>query len=407
MSWSLLGDALRTAQTDEPWFRETDATKAYEAAVDAGLEPEPCGLLALRPRPVPASIAGCYEQRADVFGRGSHAGVLQLFEAAKWHTRGGDFKKATRNLLRVKKALPRDPELWVQFGLARRGAGKLAPAVEAYERAVELDPACVEAYQNWGNLELGRENRPRALELFRRELELDPSHRSRFENYASDPDIQALLKGEPFTERPVPPPVRQPPADPPDSLGRKASLSLNYVVPCGLSLQLSGDGGAAAISAQLPHSGPLPWRQVALPCFFVGVGADGSGRRRAPPATGSARRRRCRPRTRRRPPALPRPRLLPRSSTARAASRCGRRPPPAPTPSAPRRAPFLRYRRFERRLALALVIGILAGEGLAGRHRGGLGHVARAARRGLRGRRRGWDVERGFVGFVDHRRHRC
>ena len=72
--------------------------------------------------------------------------------------------------------MPRDPELWVQFGLARRGAGKLAPAVEAYERAVELDPACVEAYQNWGNLELGRENRPRALELFRRELELNPSH---------------------------------------------------------------------------------------------------------------------------------------------------------------------------------------------------------------------------------------
>jgi hypothetical protein len=217
VSWAQLGDALRTAPTDEPWFRETDATKAYEAAVDAGLEPEPCGLLALRPRPVPATIAGCYEQRADVFGRGSHDGVLQLFEAAKWHTRGGDFKKATRNLLRVKKALPRDPELWVQFGLARRGAGKLAPAVEAYERAVELDPACVEAYQNWGNLELGRENRPRALELFRRELELDPSHRSRFENYASDPDIQALLKGEPFTERPVPPPV-QPPADPPEEV---------------------------------------------------------------------------------------------------------------------------------------------------------------------------------------------
>ena len=217
VSWAQLGDALRTAPTDEPWFRETDATKAYEAAVDAGLEPEPCGLLALRPRPVPSSIAGCYEQRADVFGRGSHDGVLQLFEAAKWHTRGGDFKKATRNLLRVKKALPRDPELWVQFGLARRGAGKLAPAVEAYERAVELDPSCVEAYQNWGNLELGRENRPRALELFRRELELDPSHRSRFENYASDPDIQALLKGEPFTERPVPPPV-QPPADPPEEV---------------------------------------------------------------------------------------------------------------------------------------------------------------------------------------------
>ena len=38
-----------------------------------------------------------------------------------------------------------------------------------------------------------------------------------FENYASDPDIQALLKGEPFTERPVPPPV-QPPADPPEEV---------------------------------------------------------------------------------------------------------------------------------------------------------------------------------------------
>ena len=37
---------------------------------------------------------------------------------------------------------------------------------------------------------------------------------------------------------------------------------------------MSGDGGAAKISAQLPHSGPLPWRHVALPCFFVGVGAD-------------------------------------------------------------------------------------------------------------------------------------
>jgi len=103
----------------------------------------------------------------------------------------------------------------VQVGLARRGRGQLEPAVEAYANAVELDPGCVGAYQNWGNLELGRENRPRALELFRRELELDPSHRSRFEDYARDPDILALLNNEPSPERPVPPPV-QPPADPPE-----------------------------------------------------------------------------------------------------------------------------------------------------------------------------------------------
>ena len=138
---------------------------------------------------------GATSSARTFLGGGLMMVFLQLFEAAKWHTRGGDFKKATRNLLRVKK-LCRGIRNCGAVWAGAEGRGETgACVVEAYERAVELDPACVEAYQNWGNLELGRENRPRALELFRRELELDPSHRSRFENYASDPDIQALLKG--------------------------------------------------------------------------------------------------------------------------------------------------------------------------------------------------------------------
>ena len=214
-AWHELGDVFRASEDlDEPWFRDVDAMRAYEAAVDAGREPEPCGLLALRAPAVPSIIASCYEARADVLGRGSRRGVMELFEAAKWHSRAGDFRKSTRHLLKVKRAFA-NCDLWVQVGLARRGRGQLEPAVEAYANAVELDPGCVGAYQNWGNLELGRENRPRALELFRRELELDPSHRSRFEDYARDPDILALLNNEPSPERPVPPPV-QPPADPPE-----------------------------------------------------------------------------------------------------------------------------------------------------------------------------------------------
>jgi tetratricopeptide (TPR) repeat protein len=65
---------------------------------------------------------------------------------------------------------------WYAAGVRQAAAGKTSEAVEAYRRAVELNPAHADAWNNLGDLLRRIGNRPAALDAVRHALSANPDH---------------------------------------------------------------------------------------------------------------------------------------------------------------------------------------------------------------------------------------
>jgi tetratricopeptide (TPR) repeat protein len=90
-----------------------------------------------------------------------------------------DFRGASPSASDV-TSLPQDsltaPE-WFEHGCSLDAdPGTQDEAVEAYRRALEIDPAFADAHCNLGTVYYNRGRRPAALECFRRALKLEPLH---------------------------------------------------------------------------------------------------------------------------------------------------------------------------------------------------------------------------------------
>ena len=79
-------------------------------------------------------------------------------------------------LAEQERAMPTDAAGWTALGVARRQQGQFAPARDAYERALALQPAHADALLNQAILhDLYLGERARALELYLRYLALVPA----------------------------------------------------------------------------------------------------------------------------------------------------------------------------------------------------------------------------------------
>jgi Flp pilus assembly protein TadD len=69
---------------------------------------------------------------------------------------------------------PRDPEIWMNLGVARQRQPDLDGALDAYQKAALLAPRNAATFENMGTLFWARSDLPAARRSFERALELDP-----------------------------------------------------------------------------------------------------------------------------------------------------------------------------------------------------------------------------------------
>lgn len=68
----------------------------------------------------------------------------------------GDYAQAIALYGELLAAHPRHPQLWMSYGHALKTAGSQDRAIDAYRRAIEIDPGCGEAYWSLANLKTVR-----------------------------------------------------------------------------------------------------------------------------------------------------------------------------------------------------------------------------------------------------------
>lgn len=83
----------------------------------------------------------------------------------------GDYAAALRHLLEASKNEAQDPRIWNALGLAYFGRDLSDKAIEAYKKALELDPTYSEAWNNMGVVYLDLAQYDRAMEAFQKALE--------------------------------------------------------------------------------------------------------------------------------------------------------------------------------------------------------------------------------------------
>ncbi len=82
----------------------------------------------------------------------------------------------------------------MQLGVAHQGATHWKRAEQAYERALELDPASAAIWSNTASLDATRGRFERARERWRRALGLDPDHAPAREGLARLDRLQRRMR---------------------------------------------------------------------------------------------------------------------------------------------------------------------------------------------------------------------
>src|SRR5688572_26653643 len=91
-------------------------------------------------------------------------GTLQVIGQVA--VQAGDWDLAADAFGTLLNTRPGDPDILLEYGIARRHQGRLEAASEAYRRALDLDPGMVEAWLNLGHALLGLRNPAEAAGAF-------------------------------------------------------------------------------------------------------------------------------------------------------------------------------------------------------------------------------------------------
>jgi tetratricopeptide (TPR) repeat protein len=116
-------------------------------------------------------------ERADRLDPGNVPVLLTLGGA---YIMAGRHRDAIRPLEAARDAEPQNAMLWINLGAAYLGNPVLATpdqqlkAIQAFEQALELDPAAPSTHYNIGLIRVDRGERELALEAFRKALQVNP-----------------------------------------------------------------------------------------------------------------------------------------------------------------------------------------------------------------------------------------
>ncbi|WP_054109065.1 tetratricopeptide repeat protein [Novosphingobium sp. AAP83] len=91
---------------------------------------------------------------------------------------------------------PTSPLLWNILAAGRQALGQLAEAISAYQRAIELQPAYADAYNNMGNALKDQGKLDAAISAYRRALEIKPAYADAYYNMGNALKAQGKLDEE-------------------------------------------------------------------------------------------------------------------------------------------------------------------------------------------------------------------
>lgn len=105
---------------------------------------------------------------------GSSIEVARQARAADTALRRNDFNGALVYAQRAANSAPQDINMWLMYGYAARGAGKLSVAVDAYKRALQLNPKSVDALSGLAQTYVKMGKNAEAKQLLDRVIALNP-----------------------------------------------------------------------------------------------------------------------------------------------------------------------------------------------------------------------------------------
>jgi len=105
---------------------------------------------------------------------GSSIEVARQARAADSALKHNDFRGALVYAELAAHAAPQDINMWLMYGYAARGAGKMQVALDAYNRALQLNPSSVEALSGMAQTYVRIGQTDKAKELLRKVLALNP-----------------------------------------------------------------------------------------------------------------------------------------------------------------------------------------------------------------------------------------
>lgn len=120
----------------------------------------------------------------------------------------GKYEEAANVDRKLCEAQPDNPQGWHSLGYDLLNAGDLRGALEAYTRAIELEPKRASAHYNVARICARMGERSKAIEHFVRAVELQPDFIERLDEdpdlrpLKDSPDLLARLPGQPNPEDP-------------------------------------------------------------------------------------------------------------------------------------------------------------------------------------------------------------
>ena len=105
----------------------------------------------------------------------------------------GDYQEAARIDRMLCEAEPRNPQGWNSLGFDLFNAGDIEGALEAYLRAIALEPTRASAHYNIARIAARMGDKSKAIEHFAKAVELQADYQDRLDE---DPDLR-LFKDDP------------------------------------------------------------------------------------------------------------------------------------------------------------------------------------------------------------------
>ncbi len=126
--------------------RFEDSINAFNSALQHGSDMETVGL----------GLSGAYMHRGEeLFSAGNYSGAITQY----------------KNAIEINP----DPRYYNRLAIASRRSNQEAQAVEAFQKAIELDPEYAVAYAGLGGTYVGMQRFDDAIEMYKKALELEPT----------------------------------------------------------------------------------------------------------------------------------------------------------------------------------------------------------------------------------------